>query len=236
MAEARQVSVFILRRVLQALFVALAMSVIVFFGVHVVGDPLEVMVSPDCAQECREAAAKALGLDRPIWEQYGLFLRNAATGDLGRSFMNGEPVIRLVLERMPATLELAISAMLIAVAFGVVALFLSAIGIYGVLAYGVTQRRREIGIRMALGSTRGQIFGLVLGDGARIVGIGVALGLAGAYFVGKAMEKQLFQVAPSDPWVIATVIVTLSAIALIAVVIPARRAARVNPTVTLNQM
>jgi putative ABC transport system permease protein len=126
--------------------------------------------------------------------------------------------------------------MLIAVAFGVVALFLSAIGIYGVLAYGVTQRRREIGIRMALGSTRGQVFGLVLGDGARIVGIGLALGLAGAYFVGKAMEKQLFQVAPSDPWVIATVIVTLSAIALIAVAIPARRAARVNPTVTLNQM
>jgi predicted permease len=126
--------------------------------------------------------------------------------------------------------------MLIAVAFGVVALFLSAIGIYGVLAYGVTQRRREIGIRMALGSTRGQVFGLVLGDGARIVGIGLALGLAGAYFVGKAMEKQLFQVAPSDPWVITTVIVTLSVIALIAVAIPARRAARVNPTVTLNQM
>jgi peptide/nickel transport system permease protein len=113
------VSVFILRRVLQALFVALAMSVIVFFGVHVIGDPLEVMVSPDCADACREAAAKALGLDRPVWEQYGVFLRNAVTGDLGHSFMNGQPVIGLVLERMPATLELAIFAMLIAVVFGV---------------------------------------------------------------------------------------------------------------------
>jgi ABC-type lipoprotein release transport system permease subunit len=124
--------------------------------------------------------------------------------------------------------------MLIAMAFGVVALFLSAIGIYGVLAYGVTQRRREIGIRMALGSTRGQVFGLVLGDGVTILGIGLALGLGGAYFVGQAMEKQLFQVAPSDPAVIGAVIVMLSVIALVAVAIPAGRAARVNPTVTLN--
>jgi predicted permease len=124
--------------------------------------------------------------------------------------------------------------MLIAVAFGVVALFLSAIGIYGVLAYGVTQRRREIGIRMALGSTRPQVFGLVLADGIRILAIGLAIGLAGAYYVGRAMEKQLFQVAPSDPWVIAGVIVTLSLIALVAVSIPARRASRVDPTTALN--
>jgi predicted permease len=120
--------------------------------------------------------------------------------------------------------------MLIAMAFGAVALFLSAIGIYGVLAYGVTQRRREIGIRMALGSTERQVFGLVLGEGARILAVGLGLGLAGAYFVGKAMEKQLFQVAPSDPWVITSVMATLSIIALIAVAIPARRAARVSPT------
>jgi predicted permease len=124
--------------------------------------------------------------------------------------------------------------MLIAMAFGVVALFLSAIGIYGVLAYGVTQRRREIGIRMALGSTRPEVFGLVLADGARILAIGLAVGLAGAYFVGKQMEKQLFNVAPTDPWVIAGVIVTLSGIALVAVAIPARRASKVNPTVALN--
>lgn len=112
-------SVFILRRFLQAIFVAFAMTLIVFFGVHVIGDPLEVMVSPDCAQACREAAAKALGLDRPIWDQYGIFLRNAVTGDLGNSFMQGEPVIRLIVQRMPATLELAFAAMLIAVVFGI---------------------------------------------------------------------------------------------------------------------
>ena len=124
--------------------------------------------------------------------------------------------------------------MLIAIAFGIVALFLSAIGIYGVLAYGVTQRRREIGIRMALGSTRPEVFGLVLADGVKILAIGLALGLAGAYFVGKAMERQLFNVAPTDPRVILGVIVTLSLIALVAVAIPARRASKVSPTVALN--
>ena len=112
-------SVFILRRVVQAIFVAFAMTLIVFFGVHVIGDPLEVMVSPDCTQACREAAAQALGLDRPIWTQYGIFLLNLAKGDLGHSFMQGEPVIRLILQRMPATLELAFSAMFIAVTFGI---------------------------------------------------------------------------------------------------------------------
>jgi len=124
--------------------------------------------------------------------------------------------------------------MLIAIAFGIVALFLSAIGIYGVLAYGVTQRRREIGIRIALGSTRPEVFGLVLADGVKILAIGLALGLAGAYFVGKAMERQLFNVAPTDPRVILGVIVTLSLIALVAVAIPARRASKVSPTVALN--
>jgi predicted permease len=125
--------------------------------------------------------------------------------------------------------------MLIAIAFGIVALFLSAIGIYGVLAYGVTQRRREIGIRMALGSTRREVFGLVLKDGVKILAIGLALGLGGAYFVGKAMERQLFNVAPSDPWVIGGVLVTLAVIALGAVAIPARRASKTNPMVVLNQ-
>jgi putative ABC transport system permease protein len=75
----------------------------------------------------------------------------------------------------------------------------------------------------------------VLGDGIKILAIGLAIGLAGAYYVGRAMEKQLFQVAPSDPWVIAGVIATLSAIALVAVAIPARRASKVSPVVALNQ-
>jgi predicted permease len=143
--------------------------------------------------------------------------------------------VRTMAARFDAALISRRVPMLIAVAFGAVALFLSAIGIYGVLAYGVAQRRREIGIRMALGSTRPQVFGLVLGDGVRILAIGLALGLAGAYYVGKAMERQLFHVAPTDLRVLAGVIVTLSAIALVAVAIPARRASKVNPVVALNQ-
>ena len=124
--------------------------------------------------------------------------------------------------------------MLIATAFGAVALFLSAIGIYGVLAYGVSQRRREIGIRMALGSSAREVFGLVLGDGARMVGIGLFVGLAGGYLVGKTMEKQLYEVQPLDPVVVSLVVVLLVAVACVATIIPARRAARVNPTVALS--
>lgn len=131
----------------------------------------------------------------------------------------------LVARRMP---------MLLAMAFGTVALFLSAIGIYGVLAYQVAQRRREIGIRMALGSTMSAVFGLVVRDGARIVAIGLAAGLAGAFATAKYIETQLFGIEPLDPMVIAGVALLLGVVSFLAVAIPARRAARVNPMVALN--
>jgi len=124
--------------------------------------------------------------------------------------------------------------MLIGLGFGVVALLLAAIGIYGVLAYGVVQRRREIGIRMALGSTAREAFGLVLADGTRIVAVGLGLGLGGAYFVGRAMRSQLFGVQPMDLRVVMLVVAVLAVVALVAMVLPARRAARVNPVVALN--
>lgn len=130
----------------------------------------------------------------------------------------------LVSRRMP---------MLLALAFGVVALFLSSVGIYGVLAYQVAQRRREIGIRMALGSSVRAVFGLVLGDGIRIVGVGLALGLAGAIATGRYIETQLFGVDALDPVVIASVGVILAIVSFIAVSIPARRAAKVNPVIAL---
>ena len=123
--------------------------------------------------------------------------------------------------------------MLLAIAFGVVALFLSAIGIYGVLAYQVAQRRREIGIRMALGSSVRGVFGLVLADGAKIVTIGLALGLAGAYLSGTYIEAQLFGVRALDPMVIAAVAILLAVVSFVAVSIPARRAARVSPVIAL---
>jgi peptide/nickel transport system permease protein len=106
---------FIIRRLLQSVIVLLAMSVIVFAGVTAIGDPVEVMSSPDSTQAEREATRLAMGLDKPLPVQYWRFLTGALSGDLGKSFAYGAPAVDLILERMPATFELAIAAMLIAV-------------------------------------------------------------------------------------------------------------------------
>ncbi len=110
---------FIIRRVLQSVVVLLAMSVIVFAGVSVLGDPVEVMISPDATQAEREATRVAMGLDKPVPVQYWRFLTGALSGDLGKSFAYGAPAVDLIIERMPATFELAIAAMLIAIVFGI---------------------------------------------------------------------------------------------------------------------
>jgi predicted permease len=123
---------------------------------------------------------------------------------------------------------------LLAGAFAVVALLLSAIGIYGVLAYGVAQRRREIGIRLALGSTGGAVFGLVVKEGLRIVLIGLALGFVGLFALRHALVAVLYGVTPFDPTVIASVAIALGLVALLAMSIPARRASRVSPVVALT--
>jgi predicted permease len=124
--------------------------------------------------------------------------------------------------------------MLLATAFAGVALFLSAIGIYGVLAYSVAQRRREIGIRLALGSTAREVFALVLRDGLNIVVIGLALGFVGLIALRQVISTVLFGVTPMDGTVIALVAGGLALVALIAMVIPARRAATVSPMVALS--
>jgi peptide/nickel transport system permease protein len=113
------VTAFILRRILQMLAVLAVMSVIVFLGVFVIGDPIELLVNPEATHAEREAAVAALGLDQPVWRQYLSFLVDALRGDLGRSFVFNEPALKLVASRIPATLELAFSAMAIALAFGI---------------------------------------------------------------------------------------------------------------------
>jgi peptide/nickel transport system permease protein len=113
------VAVFIVRRLLQAMLVVLAMTSIVFFGVYLVGDPVWMFVSPDMNQADIAEVTSALGLDRPIWEQFGRFLWSAVQGDLGRSFVFGEPALGLILSRLPATLELAFSALVIAIVLGI---------------------------------------------------------------------------------------------------------------------
>ncbi len=110
---------FILRRLAQSGGVILAMIVIVFFGVNVVGDPTYILVSPEMTQDQIEETRRGLGLDQPIWIQFLIFVKGAITGDLGRSFVFGEPAIQLILSRMPATLELALVALLLAIVIGI---------------------------------------------------------------------------------------------------------------------
>jgi peptide/nickel transport system permease protein len=109
----------IVRRVLQSFAVLGVMSLLVFAGVYAIGNPMDILVNPQSDQKEIARAAAALGLDRPLVEQYFSFIKHAAIGDLGRSFAFNVPAIGLILERMPATLELATAAMLIAVLLGI---------------------------------------------------------------------------------------------------------------------
>lgn len=109
---------FIFNRLFDSIFVLFAITIVVFVGVNMIGDPLDVLVPPDCTELCRQEAARRLGLDQPIWTQYLSFLGNLLKGDLGNSFVFGVPAIQVVLERLPATLELAAAAMLISLAVG----------------------------------------------------------------------------------------------------------------------
>lgn len=111
--------VFIIRRLLQSILVLFVMSLLVFGGVFAVGNPIDILISPEATQAERAATTAALGLDQPLWLQYALFLKQACAGDLGKSFAYNIPAIQLIFERMPATLELASFAMLLAVALGV---------------------------------------------------------------------------------------------------------------------
>jgi len=138
-------------------------------------------------------------------------------------------------ERAALSMSSRRTSLMLALAFGGLALFLSAIGIYGVLAYLVAQRRREIAIRMALGSTGAGVVRLVLREGLVLVAIGLAAGLAGAAGLQKAVANQIYGVRPLDPLVIGGVTVLLGAIALAACSVPAWRAVQVDPVAVLKE-
>lgn len=110
---------FLLRRCLHAVLVLLTVSLLVFGAIHLIGNPVELLVDPQASAEDIAHATRALGLDQPLWRQYLRFLERAASGDLGRSFMQGAPVLDLIAERLPATLELAGVALAIAVTLGI---------------------------------------------------------------------------------------------------------------------
>ena len=112
-------TVFVIRRLMQSSVVVAVMSLLVFVGVNIVGDPVDMLINPEADQAEIERVMRDLGLDRPVHEQYGYFVVNALQGDLGKSFIFGEPALQLIVQRMPATFELAIAALLIAVLLGI---------------------------------------------------------------------------------------------------------------------
>lgn len=143
--------------------------------------------------------------------------------------------VRLMEDRIDESLVDRRTPMLLAVTFGVVALFLAAIGLYGVLAYQVAQRRKEIGIRMALGSEPRGIVTLVLREGLLVVAAGLVVGLAGALAIGPAMASQLYGIGGADPMVLGLVTLALKTVAFAACAIPARRASRIDPVIALTE-
>ncbi|CAN5434712.1 ABC transporter permease [soil metagenome] len=110
---------WLLRRLLQALLVVVAMTLIVFVGLHAIGNPIDILIGEDMNQQERLAAIARLGLDQPLWRQYLAFVDGALHGSLGRSFVYQEDAVRLILQRLPATMELAFAALLMAIVVGV---------------------------------------------------------------------------------------------------------------------
>jgi peptide/nickel transport system permease protein len=107
------------RRLVQAFFIVLAMTAIVFVAINVIGDPVEVLISQDADEMERDRIRQVFGLDQPLWKQYANFVGQVAQGNLGRSFVYGEPALKIILERMPATMELAVLALLMSILIGI---------------------------------------------------------------------------------------------------------------------
>ncbi|MEW6305737.1 MAG: ABC transporter permease [Verrucomicrobiota bacterium] len=146
----------------------------------------------------------------------------------------GVPMIGVVEQDLYRSTQGHRTYMLYLMSFAGVALFLSAFGIYGTLAYSVSRRTREIGIRMAVGAERPQILKMIIAEGGRLVGMGIIAGLIASYWLTRFIESQLFQVSPTEPVVYTAVVLFLLAIALLAAFLPARSAAKIEPMTALR--
>ena len=112
-------TLFLVRRIMQGTIIIFTMSIIVFLGVYAIGNPVEILINPDATPEIKQRAIEKLGLDKPVLEQYGYFVVRAFQGDLGNSFIYDEPALKLILAAMPATLELAICSLVLALLIGI---------------------------------------------------------------------------------------------------------------------
>ena len=162
-----------------------------------------------------------------------------ALSTVRRAMQQLDPSLALTsLRTMDAQIDDSLSSermvALLAVDFGVLATLLAGVGIYGVLAYSTAQRTRELGIRIALGSSRGAIARILLGDVLRLAGIGVAAALPVAFALGRLLRSQLFGISPADPLSLAIAVVLVAAVALAAALVPARRAASTDPIEALR--
>lgn len=176
-------------------------------------------------------------------QQFDLVLRtNAAPGNIYpgvRRIMNQlDPTVPVKLNTLTEISSKSLTSrrfnLLLVGVFALAALLLAMAGVFGVLAYSVVQRTREIGVRIALGSTPGKILLMVLGQGLITVMVGIAIGLVGSFFLTRTMRSLLFEVSPNDPLTIVSIVVLLILVALLASYIPARRATRVDPIVALR--
>jgi ABC-type antimicrobial peptide transport system permease subunit len=145
--------------------------------------------------------------------------------------------IRTQIQQADQTLAMERMFVKLLTLFGLIAQQLAAIGLYGVMAYAVSQRTQEIGIRMALGANRSKVLMMIVRQGMTLTVIGIAIGLAGAYVLTKYLESltsMLFGVEARDPWTFAVIAVLLATVALVACLVPARRATKVDPLSALR--
>jgi len=164
--------------------------------------------------------------------------RPIAPSDLREAIRAVEPSVALEFGTLAGSVSASLGrerlGMLLMSLFGVAAVLLAVVGVFGVVAYVVSQRTNEMAVRQALGATRAQLFLMVLGDGGRVTGAGVAIGVVLAWTTGALMRGYLFQVAAADPLILALSGIVVCAAAIIALVVPARRAAGLDPAQALR--
>ena len=128
---------FTIRRFLQSVIVIFVMSLIVFLGIYAIGNPVDILINPEADLAEQEATIRRLGLDKPIWTQYFTFLTNALQGDLGVSFVHNEPALRIIMERLPATMELAVGAVGLAILIGIPAGMIAGLNPESIVGRGI---------------------------------------------------------------------------------------------------